>query len=74
MKTVKLEQDAYERLDKARREGESLSEVIRRCVPRKRSPEEIMKVFRKSPLSDETLHAIDESVSRRRRTPRQRRD
>jgi predicted CopG family antitoxin len=66
MKTLKIETDAYERLDEARRPGETLSEVIRRCVPRRRSVEEIIDVFRKAPLSEATLKAIEESVSRRR--------
>jgi predicted CopG family antitoxin len=73
MKTLKIESDAYERLDEARRSGETLSEVIRRCVPRRRSVEEIIDVLQKAPLSEATLNTIDESVSRRRRTPRPRR-
>ena len=74
MKTLKIETDAYERLDEARRGGETLSEVIRRCVPKKRSVEEILKVFQQSDISKKTLDAIDESVSRRRSMPRARRD
>jgi predicted CopG family antitoxin len=74
MKTLKIEGDAYERLKQARREGETFSEVIRRCVPRRRSAEEILDTFQKAAISNETLNAIDESVSRRRRTPRSRRD
>jgi predicted CopG family antitoxin len=74
MKTLKIEADAYDRLDQARRSGETISEVIRRCVPKKRSAEEILEIFRKSAVSEESLQAIDESVSRRRRAPRPRRD
>jgi predicted CopG family antitoxin len=73
IRTIKIDTDAYDRLDDARRQGESLSEVIKRCVPKKRSLDDVARLLARSGLSDATLDAIDESASRRRRTPRRRR-
>jgi predicted CopG family antitoxin len=72
-RTLQLDEDAYDRLEQARGESESHSEVIRRYVPRRRSVEEILEVFRKARLSEKTLDAMDESLSRRRSMPRRRR-
>ncbi|MEX0704253.1 MAG: antitoxin VapB family protein [Planctomycetales bacterium] len=74
IRKIELDDDAYDRLEQARRSAETHSEVIRRYMPRKRSVDEILEVLRKAPLSDETLEAIDESVSRRRSTPRRHRN
>ncbi len=73
LKTIKIDEDAYRRLDAARRSGESLSEVIKRCVSRRRSLDEVTQLLAESELSDETLNAIDESVTRRRQMPRRQR-
>jgi predicted CopG family antitoxin len=72
-KTIQIDPDAFERIEKARRPEESVSEVIKRCVRPVRSAQDVLDVLRKSGVSDETLQAIDESVTRRRRTPRRRR-
>ena len=72
-RTVQLDEDAYDRLEQARGASESHSEVIRRCVPRRRSVDEILEIFRKARLSETTLDAMDQSVSRRRSMPRRRR-
>jgi predicted CopG family antitoxin len=72
IRSIEIDEDAYERLEQVRRGAESHSEVIRRCVPRRRPVEEILRLLGRSRLSDETLEQIDESVSRRRRTPRRR--
>ncbi|MBI2477123.1 MAG: hypothetical protein HYV60_00220 [Planctomycetia bacterium] len=72
-KTIQIDKDAYEQLEKARRVEESVSEVIKRCVRPVRSAEEVLDRLRKASVADETLEAIDESVTRRRRTPRRRR-
>jgi predicted CopG family antitoxin len=73
IRTIKIDTDAYDRLDDARRHGESLSEVIKRCVRKKRSLDEVARLLEQSELSSKTLDAIDESATRRRRTPRRRR-
>ena len=72
-KSIEVDKDAYERLEKARRAEESVSEVIKRCVHPIRSAEEVLDVLRKANLSDKTLELVDESVTRRRRTPSRRR-
>lgn len=71
-KTIEIDKDAFERLEKTRRPEESVSEVIRRCVRPVRSADEVLGALRKANVSDETLAAIDESVARRRRIPRRR--
>jgi len=73
IKTVKIDTDAFERLDHARRGTESFSEVIKRCVPKRRSYREVIGILSKAPVSDELIEAIDESATRRRRAPRRRR-
>ena len=71
-RTIQVDDEAFHRLEQARRAAESHSEVIRRCIPLRRSVEEILGIFRRSRLSKKTLAAIDESVAQRRSTPRRR--
>jgi len=66
---IEIDSDALKRLDDARGPEESYSAVIRRCVPQRRSIEEILKALRSGP-SLGTLDAADESVQRRRNRPR----
>ena len=70
IRSIKIDEDAYDRLEQARRSDESHSEVIPRCVPRLRTVDEILDAFRKAPVSESTLDAINESVTRRRSLPR----
>lgn len=72
-KTIQIDKVAFEQIEKVRRSEESVSEVIKRCVRPVRSGVDALDVLRKSSVSDDTLQAIDESASRRRRTPRRRR-
>lgn len=62
--TIAIDEEAFARLDQARREGESASEVIKRCIPRRRSLEELLKALRAGP-SITALNAADESLARR---------
>lgn len=73
IRTIKIDNDAFERLDDARMGKETLSAVIKRCVPRRRSFEEIAEFFSKLPISEEFLGAVDESATRRRKVKRRRR-
>ena len=73
IRTIKIDTDAFDRLDEARRGSESLSEVIRRCVPKRRSYGDIVRILSKIPVSDEVLDAVDKSATRRRRVLRRRR-
>lgn len=67
--TIAVDEEALARLEQARREGESASEVIKRCIPRRRSLEEVLRALRAGP-SITALNAADESLTRRRNRPR----
>ncbi|HPM80449.1 MAG TPA: antitoxin VapB family protein [Candidatus Anammoximicrobium sp.] len=66
IKTIEIDEEAFTRLQQAKESGEDWSQVIRRCVRPKRTLAEIMSFFEKADLSQETLDAVEESVSRRR--------
>jgi predicted CopG family antitoxin len=65
--TVELDREAYQRLERARIGGESFSAVIKRCVRRRRTADEILRAMRKAAVSPATLRAIEASAERRRR-------
>jgi predicted CopG family antitoxin len=65
-KTIEIDDDAYDRLEKARRTREGWSDLIRGCVRIPRSSEEALESLCKADVSLETMEAIDESVTRRR--------
>jgi predicted CopG family antitoxin len=65
--TVKIDRDAYERLEEARSAGESFSEVIKRCVRPRQSAEGVLRAMRAARISSSTLRSIEESAARRRR-------
>jgi predicted CopG family antitoxin len=67
IRTIKIDADAFERLDDARRGTENLSEVIKRCVPKRRTYKEIARIISKLPISEESPEATEESATRRRR-------
>ena len=67
--TISIDEEALARLDQARRERESDSEVIKRCIPPRRSLEEVLKALRAGP-SITALDAADESLVQRRCRPR----
>ena len=73
IRTIKVDADAFERLNDARQGTETLSEVIRRCVPKRRSFADITRILSKLPISEETLGAVSDSAGRRRRAKRRRR-
>jgi len=64
-KSIKIDDDALQRLDQARQPEESYSSVICRYVPQRRSVDEILKALRSGP-GKAALEAADESVQRRR--------
>jgi predicted CopG family antitoxin len=67
---IEIDTAAYQRLEQVRRAEESVSEVILRCVKPPKSAEEILQALREADLSSNTLDAIEDSVARRRSTPR----
>lgn len=68
--TIEIDKDAYDLLEEARGSKETVSDVIKRCVRPVRSAEDVLDALRKADVSDETLEAADEAVTRRRRSPR----
>lgn len=66
---IEIDKDALRRLEEARIQDESFSAVIRRCVPRRLSTEDILDALRSGP-STKVLVAAEESVERRRSRPR----
>ena len=68
VETVEIDREAYRRLEEVRAEGESLSDVIKRCVRPRQTAEEILRVMRRAAVSPATLRSIDESATRRRRS------
>jgi predicted CopG family antitoxin len=71
VKTITITTEAYERLKRVKREGESFSEVIQRTF---KPPLDVGKlVAGLSKLSDQTLDAVEEHVETRRRRPAKRR-
>jgi len=69
--TLEIDREAYERLEEARGEDESFSEVIKRCVRPRQTAEEILRTMRRAAVSPSTLRSIEESASRRRRNAHQ---
>jgi predicted CopG family antitoxin len=67
--TIAIDEEAHARIQQARREGESVSEVIKRCIPRRRSLEEVLKAMHAGPALT-ALEAADRSLARRRSRPR----
>jgi predicted CopG family antitoxin len=65
---VELDREAIRRLEEARIEGESYSQVIKRYVRPRRTAKEIVRVMRRAAVSSAALQRIDESASRRRRS------
>ena len=70
MKSIEIDDEAFERLERVRRPKESMSDVVLRLVKAPKTVEEILQALRSAELSDETLDAIDESVERRRNSSR----
>jgi len=66
-KSLQIDREAYRRLEDARSENESFSEVIKRCVRPRQTAEEVLAAMRRAPISSSTLQQIEESASRRRR-------
>jgi predicted CopG family antitoxin len=65
-KTISIDIEAYERLKKRKKEGESFSEAIKRLVPK---PVDLNAFFRKleaNPVSEEFVAAVEQQIAQRR--------
>ena len=65
--TIEIDREAYQTLEKARGAGESISEVIKRCVRPRQTAEDVLRAMRKARLSSSTIRSIEESATRRRK-------
>jgi predicted CopG family antitoxin len=65
--TVEIDREAYRRLESARIEGESFSEVIKRCVRPRKTAAEVLRAMRRAAVSSATLRSIETSAEQRRR-------
>ena len=72
--TLEIDREAYDRLQRARGEDETFSEVIKRCVRPRQSREQILRTMRRARISISTLQMIDESATRRRKAAHQLKD
>jgi predicted CopG family antitoxin len=66
-KTISIDLDAYNRLKRARRDGESFSQVIKRVVRPPLDYREWIKKVQALPLSEEAIDAIEGKVRSRPR-------
>jgi predicted CopG family antitoxin len=69
--TVEIDRDALQRLEAARQEGESLSQVIKRCVPPRQTAEAILRTLRQAKISDAALEHMEQSANQRRQRAHQ---
>jgi len=68
-KQVIIDLEAYDRLRRARRKGESFSDTIKRCIPAPIDVVKWLKVLESDPVSEEFVEAVERQVARRRNKP-----
>jgi len=66
-KTISVDLEAYSRLKKARREGESFSDVIKRVVKPPLDYRAWIKKLQAVPIDPKALDGVGEPISRRAR-------
>jgi predicted CopG family antitoxin len=68
VKTITIDMEAYEKLAREKRKGESFSQVIKRVLgTRGMTASDLLKRIEKVTLSDDTLDRIEEVVRDRER-------
>lgn len=72
-KTITLDLEAYRRLSRARRDGESFSEVVKRVVPEPVDVKALLRKIRSVKLSDDYARAVEDRIAARRRPTARRR-
>lgn len=70
VKTITIDIEAYERLSRLKKKGQSFSQVIKEHFPPPGSTAaDLLKALDTTEVSDETLEAVDEVVRARRDSP-----
>jgi predicted CopG family antitoxin len=68
VKTITIDLEAYDKLAREKREGESFSQVIKRALASSRmTASALLRTIEKTTLSDDTLDQIEKIVSDRDR-------
>jgi predicted CopG family antitoxin len=70
MRTIRIDTEAYRRLQHVRRKGESFSQTIKRVVHEPIDFEKWIASIEKDPLSDRAVEAVEAVVSARRTSGR----
>ena len=66
VKTITIDMEAYERLSREKRPGESFSQVIKRMlISRRSTASSFLKAVKSITLSDQTLDRIEQIVKNR---------
>lgn len=69
VKTIELDEDAYELLSRQRRGTKSFSEVIKEHFERRTTGQDLLDLLPELSLSEETLDAIEDLIQARRQDP-----
>lgn len=65
VKTITIDIEAYETLARQKKPGQSFSQVIKEHFGRPRTARDLLAAARATPVSEETLEAIEDEVRRR---------
>ena len=70
VKTITIDMDAYERLSRLKKEGQSFSQVIKEHLPAAgASAADLLAALDRTEISEETLDAIEAAVEGRAESP-----
>ena len=69
-KTIEIDAEAYARLEKARRAGESFSDTLKRVIWDPAPFNAMLEQIGRNPLSDEAIAAVEQAVAARHKPSR----